>query len=164
MIPFYLGMDSNKKRILQAVASSHNNHAKELSNLWQAMQSLITPISELIKSASHKPDTSLSFGLYCYREQSGNWQLMTEHNFSTPAKKSLFINRALTHEKYYFFHCTLTSVKSALREQQGDLNQRLSQLRSHSPHKIKQIKDVLYSLFAIGELTDITDIISTAYR
>ncbi len=163
-IPFYLGADENNIRILQAVASSQNNHAKDLSGLWQAMQSLITALSGELKTALHKNNKSIFFGLYCYVEPSGEWQIMTDSDFSTATKKSIFINRALTHDKHYFFHCSITTLKPETLERQGDLKQRLSDLRSHSPHKIKQIRDVLHSLFAIGELTDITDIISAAYQ
>lgn len=163
-IPFYLGTDENNTRILQAVASSQNNHTKELSSLWQSMQALVTPLSGKLKSAMHKNDTSIYFGLYCYIEPSGEWQIMTDYEFSTATRKAVFINRALTHEKYYFFHCSITPLKLKSLEQQGDLKQQLSELRSHSPHKIKQIRDTLHSLFAIGELSDITDIISASYQ
>ena len=122
------------------------------------------PLYGKLKTALNKNDKSIFLGLYCYIEPSGEWQVMTDYDFSTATRKSIFINRALTHEKYYFFHCSITLLKPEMLEQHGDLKQRLSDLRSHSPHKIKQIRDTLHSLFAIGELTDITDIISATYR
>jgi len=160
-IPFYLAIDTNKTRILQAVASSKKNHAKDLSGLWQVMQILITPLYSLLRSDKSKQ--SIYFGLYSYIDSSGEWKIMTDYDLSTPRKKSIFINRALSHEIHYFFHSNITLIPSCFLKQQGDLNQRLSELRSHSPHKIKQIREVLHSLLAIGELTDITDIISSTY-
>ena len=161
-IPFYLATDKDNIRILQAVASSKNNHAKQLPGLWQAMQALIMPLYSVLKSARN--EQAIYFGLYSYLESSGQWQIMTDYDLPTDRKKSVFIIRALNHETHYFFHGTITPIPSNFLEQQGDLKQRLSELRSHSPHKIKQIRDVLHRLFAIGELTDITDIISAAYR
>ena len=164
-IPFYLCMDNDNKRILQAVASSQNNHANKLSGFWLGMQGMVPSMSSLLKALvlSGQSDSSVSFGLYGYQDQTGNWQLTTDHSFTSASQKSLFISRALLSKHYHFFLCTLMPIKPSLIEQQGDLNQKLSQLRSHSPHKIKQIKDVLNSLFAVGELTDISDIITSAY-
>ncbi|MDH5358707.1 MAG: hypothetical protein OEW63_08800, partial [Gammaproteobacteria bacterium] len=164
-IPFYLCMDDDNKRILQAIATSQNNHANELGGFWHGMQNLIPSMSTLLKTLvlSGKSDSSVNFGLYGYQDQSGTWQLTTDHSFTSTAQKSLFISRALLSKHYHFFLCTLTPINPNLIEQQGDLHQKLSQLRSHSPHKIKQIRDVLNNLFAVGELNDISDIITAAY-
>lgn len=159
-IPFFLGIDKDNTRILQAITTSQNNHTKELVGLWQGMQDLVILMSEEIAEIS---DSSAQFGLYCYSDSSGKWRLRTDLTFSTVAQKSLFINQALASEQYYFFHCSLTPIKSSLIDQEKDLNSQLSLLRSHSPHKVKQIRETLRSLFAIGELTDISDIISTVY-
>ena len=45
-----------------------------------------------------------------------------------------------------------------------DLVQQLAQLRNHSQHKVKQIREVLTKLFAVGELTDITALLTAVYR
>jgi PilZ domain-containing protein len=160
-IPFFLGVDEGNTRILQAITTSQNNHAKELSDLWLAMQDLVALMSEVLADS---PDNSAQFGLYCYLDSSGNWRLSSDLTFTTIAQKSLFINQALACKSYYFFHCSLTPINSSVIDQENDLNSQLSLLRSHSPHKVKQIRETLYSLFAVGELTDITDIISTAYH
>ena len=160
-IPFFLGVDKDNTRILQAITTSKNNHARDLSNLWRGMQDLVALMSEALTDSS---DSSAQFGLYCYLDSSGNWRLSTDLTFTTIAQKSLFINQALVCKSFYFFHCSLTAINSSIIDQENDLNSQLSLLRSHSPHKVKQIRETLYSLFAVGELTDITDIISTAYR
>ena len=160
-IPFFLGVDEDNTRILQAVTTSKNNHGKELPALWHVMQDLVAIMSEALADNS---DNLAQFGLYCYLDSSGNWRLSTDLTFTTIAQKSLFINQALACKSYYFFHCSLTAIDSSEIEQENDLNNQLSLLRNHSPHKVKQIRETLYSLFAVGELTDITDIISAAYR
>ena len=160
-IPFFLGVDKDNTRILQAITTSKNNHARELIDLWQGMQDLVALMSEALADSS---DSLAQFGLYCYLDVSANWRLTTDLTFTTIAQKSLFINQALACKSYYFFHCSLTAINASAIDQENDLNDQLSLLRSHSPHKVKQIRETLYSLFAVGELTDITDIISTAYR
>lgn len=160
-IPFFLGVDKGNTRILQAITTSQNNHAKELLDLWCGMQELVFLMSEALTDNS---ESSAQFGLYCYIDTSKNWRLSTDLIFTTIAQKSLFINQALASDQHYFFHCSLTSINSSAIDQENDLNSQLSLLRSHSPHKVKQIRETLYSLFAVGELTDITDIISTAYH
>lgn len=162
--PLFFGKDSNNNRILQAVASSQSNQADKLSGLWREMQSLVLPIYNSLNKALHKAKTTLSFGIYCYLDNSGQWHLMMEGSLASSSKKAVFINRALTHKIHYFFHCTASLINTDFLEQQGDLNQQLARLRSHSPHKVQQIRNVLQSLFAIGELTDVTDIISASYR
>ncbi|MFW5450626.1 MAG: PilZ domain-containing protein [Methylophagaceae bacterium] len=163
-IPFYLGMDNDNKRVLQAIATSRSNHGREHLGLVQAMSTLIAPLSELITKLADTSDNSVGFGLYCYHDNMGRWQFATDYEFSSATQKSVFINRALASEKYHFFHCTLAPIKSALIEQEIDLNEQLAQLRHHVPHKTKQLRKTLHRLFAIGELTEITDIIKTPYQ
>jgi len=85
-------------------------------------------------------------------------------SLSTTTQKSLFINKAMRYEDYHFYNCVLTPIKSSLIEQEDDLNRALLALRSHSPHKVKQIRDTLHGLYAVGELIDITDIIEVGYE
>ena len=162
--PFYLGMDNNNKRILQAVATTDLNAADKKHDLWLALQDSVTEISELLKTLADKPDSPVSFGLYCYQQNKVTWTIAAEPSFTTAAEKTLFINRALLCEQYYFFHCTLLPLSSNDISREADLSKQLIQLRSRSQHKVKQIREVLQSLFAIGELTNITDIIAAAYR
>jgi hypothetical protein len=165
-IPLYLGMDSNNKRILQAVATSEANSARKNTELWLALQDSVTEISEQIKALAdkNKPDQPVSFGLYCYQQNKATWKVSIESSFTNAAEKTLFINRALMCEQHYFFHCTLSALPTDAVANEDDLHHQLMQLRSHSQHKVKLIREVLQGLFAIGELTDITDIIATAYK
>jgi hypothetical protein len=66
--------------------------------------------------------------------------------------------------EHYFYHGSLTSLKTEQVTQQKDLYDKLMELRTHSQHKVKQIRQVFHTMFAIGEFTDITDIIRAAYR
>ncbi|PHS30265.1 MAG: hypothetical protein COA95_09250 [Methylophaga sp.] len=156
-IPFYLGVDEENRRILQAIAldSGDKNEA-----LWLALQDLVRMMSERLKPIHNNDSASIHFGLYCYQNNQGVWQLSTDYDFPSKNHKSVFISRALTHEHHYFFHCRLCPIVSTWLENEPDLNQQLVELRNHSPHKVKQIRSVLHGLFATGELTDITDVIS----
>ncbi|OUR65466.1 hypothetical protein A9Q79_00270 [Methylophaga sp. 42_25_T18] len=162
--PIYLGMDSDNRRILQAVATTDNNTARDKHELWLALQDSVTSISELLKTIEDKPDSTVSFGVYCYQQNNGPWQISTEQSFANAAAKTLFINRALLCDQYYFFHCSLSPLTLNSVAKEADLYHKLAQLRSHSQHKVKQIREVLQSLFAVGELTDITDILAAVYR
>jgi hypothetical protein len=160
-IPFYLGMDDDNKRILQAIISTHNTHE---NTLWLAFQNLVVIMSELLNSLPDNTTDSIHFGIYCYQDSSRNWHVETDHEFSSTNEKSVFINRALANEKHYFFHCRLCPIKYTWFDQETKLNRQLLNLRNHSPHKVKQMKSIFLSLFAVGELTDITDIISAHYQ
>jgi PilZ domain-containing protein len=165
-IPIYLGLDNDNKRIIQAVATSETNSARDKTDLWLALQDAVTDISEQIKTLADKdtPDNPVSFGLYCYQQNKATWKISIESSFANAAEKALFINRALLCEQHYFFHCTLSALSTNAVASEDDLHQQIMQLRSHSQHKVKQIREVLQSLFAIGELTDITDIVAAAYK
>ncbi len=160
-IPFYLGMDDDSKRILQAVVSNHHSHT---DTLWLAFQNLVTMMSALLNSLPDNTTDSIHFGIYCYQDNSGNWQVTTDHDFNSTSEKSVFINRALANKEHYFFHCRLCPVKFTWFEQEAELTRQLMELRNHSPHKVKQMKSIFLSLFAVGELTNITDIISANYQ
>ena len=160
-VPFYLGMDDDHKRIIQAAISTHNSLD---STFWQSFQRLVTMMSEQLNLLPNNATDSVHFGIYCARDNEARWQIMTEHDFSSSHEKSLFINRSFTQQQRYFFHCRLTPIKFTWFEQEAELNRQLIELRNHSPHKVKQIKSIMLSLFAIGELTDITDIITASYH
>ena len=163
-IPFFIGMNENNERVLNTVATSVANQAQSLEDLWQALNSEVTFLSELVKDKSRQTNKPINFGLYCYQSTADTWQISTEHTFSSPAQKALFINRALKAQSYRFFHCALTSVPANYFDNEKDLNQQLSVLRTSSPHKVKRIKEALHSVFAMGELTDITNIIKACYQ
>ena len=162
-IPFYLAVDSDGKRVFQAVSTTKLNKSHELTGLWQSLQPHVIIISGLLHDLSNKADHhSVSFGLYCHQDKLGIWQVKTDYDIKTVAQKAFVINQASRSEHHIFYHCTVTPVTSDITEKEGDLNRRISQLRAANPHKIKQVRNELNGLFAVGELIDITDIISAA--
>ena len=162
-IPFFLGINDDKKRAIQSVANTEHNQAAHLSSLWPHLSELAADMSEWLKVTIDNKQPITDFGIYCYRDKSQQWHINTDHHFKTTQHKALFINRALLAEHQQFFHCDLTAIKSPIIEREADLGQYLSRLRSHSPHNVKQIKDITRSLFALGDLTDITTIITAIY-
>ena len=165
-IPLYFGLDSNQKRILQAIATTQFNHADQYDALWRALAKMIVPLSEIIKNQSSAGDSSASFGLYCYQNKTKNndWVISTDFDFSYSAAKDLFISRAMAHEHYVFFQCSLMPIPLNALDDEDDLKIQLRSLRNKTPHKVKQIRDILYGLFGIGNLIDVTDIIAAAYK
>jgi len=165
-IPLYFGPDLDNKRILQAVAETDCNHAKQLDALWLTLAQKVGLLSEICNSyASHSADSSTRFGLYCYQNKNNDeWVISTDFDFLQPEQKTLFISRALANQHYRFYQCSLQHIDPHTREDSDDLEQQLALLRNHSTHKVKQIREVLASLFGMGNLSDITDIITAAYR
>jgi hypothetical protein len=165
-IPLYFGLDSNQKRILQAVATTQFNHADQYDSLWRALAKMVVPLSEIIKNQSSGDNSSVNFGLYCYQHKAKNndWVITTDFDFSYSAGKDLFISRAMANEQYVFFQCSLMPIQFNALDDEDDLKTQLRSLRNKAPHKVKQIRDILYGLFGIGNLIDITDIIEAAYK
>ncbi|OUR70799.1 hypothetical protein A9Q78_11930 [Methylophaga sp. 41_12_T18] len=163
-IPLYFGMDKENKRILQAVATTDGNLALTKHDLWLSLQGSITAIAELIKPLADNSESYISFGLYCYQDNNGRWHINSEHDFNNAVQKSLFINQALLHQHHHFFHCSISALSLNAMAEEVDLVQQLAQLRNHSQHKVKQIREVLTKLFAVGELTDITALLTAVYR
>ncbi len=162
--PFYIGQDKDRKRIIQAVANTANNHADDLTDFWTAFSQYATTFTELIRSSLSNNDPIDDFGVYSYLDNRQQWHIQTDLQFERAEHKALFINRALLATRYAFFHCSLTALKSPSIEQEPDLEQQLSTIRRHSPHHIRTLRDVIRHLSAVGDLTDITTLIETAYR
>ena len=162
--PFYMTMDDANVRIIQAVATTANNNAANKNQHWNAMQRQLRSLWDQAKLFADKPDNTLNFTLYTYLNSQQEWQIKQEFDFTSAAEKTLFINQALMSPEHYFYHGSLTSVKTEQVTQQKDLYDKLIELRAHSQHKVKQIRQVFHTLFAIGEFTDITEIIRAAYR
>lgn len=165
-IPLYFGLDAKQKRILQAIATTQCNHADQNESLWQALAKMVVPLSEIIKNQSSRDNSGVSFGLYCYQDKVKNndWAITTDFDFSYSAGKDLFISRAMANEHYAFFQCSLMPIQANALDKEDDLKTQLLALRNQTPHKVKQIRDILYNLFGIGSLIDVTDIIEAAYR
>lgn len=164
--PLFFGVDSDKKRILQAIATTPFNNAYEHESLWPALAKMIVPLSEIIKEQSNRDNSCVNFGLYCYQNKSKNddWVINTDFDFSYATEKSLFISRALSNEHYLFFQCSLMPLKFNVLDDEKDLNTQLLTLRNQSSHKVKQVRDILFGLFGFGNLIDVTNIIEAAYK
>jgi hypothetical protein len=164
-IPLYFGLDSNQKRILQAIATTQFNHADQNDSLWRALAKMVVPLSKIIKNQSSGDNSSASFGLYCYQNKAKNndWVITTDFDFSYSTAKDLFISRAIANEHYVFFQCSLAPIQVNALDNEDDLKTQLLSLRNQTPHKVKQIRDILYGLFGIGNLIDVTDILEAAY-
>lgn len=163
-LPFFLGINKDRNRVMQAMANTAANQARASTELWQTLSTLATEMSELVRVTLDNFTPITDFGIYCYRDKLAQWQVQTDLNFLSPEQKSVFINRALLEHEYRFFHCDLTGVKHISIEQEPDLDHQLSDLRLHSPHHIRRIKQLMQNLFAIGDLTDITQIIEAVYQ
>mgnify|MGYP000027954436 CR=1 FL=1 len=161
-IPFYFGMSDEGKRIVQAVAETKANQASENLGIWQALTKMAVALSERLKN--HSSTESINFGLYCYRsDENMEWTMSTDLELKSSAQKAVFINLALAHKQHHFYQCSLTPVSNDGLNQERDLIKQLSELRQHSPHKVKKIREILQNIFAIGVLRDITNIIKAAY-
>jgi len=163
-VPIYLTMDENNSRILQAVAGSKYNSAANKKSHWSAMQRVFRSLWDSAKQQLDMQDNTLNFTLYSYLNSQQEWQMRLESEFSSAAEKSLFINQALMAPEHYFYHGSLTPIKTELITQQTDLYEQLIELRSHSQHKVKQIRQALHSMFAVGELTDISNVIEAVFK
>lgn len=163
VIPFYLGKDTNNNRVIQAIATSNNNKAEQYPSLWVELDNYVISFLSILQDMD-KNQVNVSFGLYCYQDNHGQWTINTEYDFSSTSQKSIFLSLALASKQHVFYQCTLTSLTTKIVEDEKDLNQKLALWRNHSPHKIKQVREVLSSLFAIGQLSDISDIIEAAYK
>ncbi len=162
-IPFYMAKNRAHQRLIQAVASSLNNHATDHLPLWQAIQARANALADLLRLVKDTGEKTLSFGLYCYQGGNNHWMVKMDADFSTAEQKSMFINRALLAQQRRFFHCTLSSIQPDITAE-TDLNQLLSRLRHQNANNVRHIKDIVHSLFAIGELTDITTILQNAFQ
>ncbi len=162
-VPLFWATDEDNKRILQAYAVNEFNEIKH-PGFWSEFQSLTSKLTFELRLGTDQTQAIISTGVYAYGAENGQWHIALESQFENSAQKSLFISRALQAKHHRFFNCALSALKPSVLDQQADLSALLISLRSHSSHKVKVIRDVLYSLFAIGELTDITDVITAIYQ
>ena len=101
-LPFYLGLDKEKKRIMQAIANTDANQADVFADLWRTLSTLAADMSELIRVSLDNFTPVTDFGLYCYQDKSAQWHVKTDLDLLSPEKKSVFINRALLQKEYLF--------------------------------------------------------------
>lgn len=160
----FFGLDAANNRILQAVAATARNNARQHDSLWQSLTTMAGRLSQPLKLPINDLQTSISFGIYAFRRHAqADWQISSDLGFEDSVSKQLFIQRALTAADRHFFNCHLQPITTSDGAAAADLHQQLTQLRRHNNHKIKQIRETLNSLFAIGQLTDVTDIIASQY-
>ncbi|HET8808316.1 MAG TPA: PilZ domain-containing protein [Methylophaga sp.] len=164
-ILLFFALDTANNRILQSVAATANNAARQHDLLWQSLAAMTGRLTQPLKLPISDLQTSVSFGIYAFRRNAGaDWQINSDLSFDDNTSKQLFIRRALTAAEQRFFSCHLQPIKTSDGAGAADLQQQLMQLRRHNSHKVKQIRDTLNSLFAIGQLTDVTEIIASQYR
>jgi len=163
-IALFFGLDAANNRILQAVAATASNNARQHDSLWQSLATMAGRLSQPLKLPINDLQTSVRFGIYAFRRHTdADWQISSDLSFEDAVSKQLFIQRALTAAERHFFNCHLQPIQSNDGAAAADLHQQLTQLRRHNNHKVKQIRETLNSLFAIGQLTDVTDIIASQY-
>lgn len=164
-ILLFFGLDAANNRILQAVAATESNAARQHDSLWQSLTPMAGRLSQPLKLPVTDLQTSVSFGIYAFRRNAhADWQISSDLSFEDTVSKQLFIQRALTATEWHFFNCHLQPIPTSNVAAAADLHQQLTQLRRHNNHKVKHIRETLNSLFAIGQLTDVTNIIASQYR
>ncbi|MDX1574067.1 MAG: PilZ domain-containing protein [Methylophaga sp.] len=163
-ILLFFGVDASNNRILQSVAATASNTARQHDLLWQSLSKMTGRLTQALKLPISDLQTSVCFGIYAFRrDANADWQISSDLSFDDNASKQLFIRRALTAAEQRFFSCHLHPIKTSDGAAAVDLQQQLTQLRRHNSHKVKQIRETLNSLFAIGQLTDVTEIIVSQY-
>ncbi|MEX0614862.1 MAG: hypothetical protein WD177_03030, partial [Methylophaga sp.] len=163
-IVLFFGLDAANNRILQAVAATASNNARQHDSLWQSLATIAGRLSQPLKLPVSELQTSVRFGIYAFRRHAhADWQISSDLSFEDAVSKQLFIQRALTATERHFFNCHLQPIPTSDGAAAADLHQQLTQLRRHNNHKVKQIRETLNSLFAMGQLTDVTDIIANQY-
>ncbi len=163
-IVLFFGLDADNNRILQAVAATPINNARQHDSLWHSLTKMAGRLSQALKLPINDLQTSVRFGIYAFRRNAdADWQISSDLIFEDSVNKQLFIQRALTAAEQHFFNCHLQPIQTSNDAATEDLHQQLNQLRRHNNHKVKQIRETLNSLFAIGQLTDVTDIVKSHY-
>ena len=173
-LPFFLGRDKDGKRIIQAVLNNKSNRGifsqfkDSLESYdWSVLQQLAPRLSAALSALPAGEESSggiLRCGIYSYQilaDSTYQWVTQTDLELKTETQKSAFIKQAMQSEKYCFFHCAITPLKSN-EETHSALE--LQHFSSKFPHKIKAIQKKFNGLLAVGELTDVTRIFEMLYR
>jgi protein tyrosine phosphatase len=69
------------------------------------------------------------------------------------------LHRLFNSENYYIFHCQLVNNKTDWLHDEQDLIRQINALRNQSAHRIKNLRQMLFSIFAVAYLTDITSFV-----
>lgn len=160
----FFGLGNQQKRILQAVAG-HSQILDQIDNrLWQAISNAIPRITLQLKTVTTDNLVTHGMGLYCYRSNQQPWQIICEHELQSSEAKNLLLHRLFRSESHYVFHCQLVNSKTDWLQDEQDLIRQINALRSHSPHRIKNLRQMLFSIFAVAYLTDITGLIRDSFN
>lgn len=173
-LPFFLGRDKDGKRIVQAVLSNKSNRGifslfkdSLKSYDWSVLQQLAPRLSAALSALPTDEESNgriLRCGIYSYQvlaDSTYQWVTQTDLDMKTETQKSAFIKQAMQSQKYCFFHCAITPLKS---NEETHTASELQHFSSKFPHKIKAIRKKFNGLLAIGELTDVTRIFEMLYR
>ena len=160
----FFGLDNQQKRVLQAVAG-HSQIIDQTDNkLWQAISNAISRITLQLKTLNTDNLVTHSMGLYCYRSQQQPWQIICEHELQSKEAKNLLLHRLFNADHHYVFHFQLINSKTDWLHDEQDLTQQINALRSHSAHRIKNLRQMLFSIFAVAYMTDITALIRDSHK
>lgn len=155
----FFGLDIQQKRVLQAVAG-HSQLLNQTDNkLWQAISNSIQRITLQLKTVHTENVVTHGMGLYCYRSGYQPWQIICEHELQSAEAKNLLLHRLFNSESYYIFHCQLVNNKTDWLHDEQDLIRQINALRNQSAHRIKNLRQMLFSIFAVAYLTDITSFV-----
>lgn len=160
----FFGLDNQQKRILQAVVGHSQTLDQTDNKLWQAISNAIPRITLQLKTATTDNLVTHSMGLYCYRSQQQPWQIICEHELQSTEAKNLLLHRMFISENHFVFHCQLVNSKTDWLNDEQDLIRQINALRSHSAHRIKNLRQMLFSIFAVAYLTDITGLVRDSFE
>ncbi|HAD31629.1 MAG TPA: hypothetical protein DCE77_08625, partial [Methylophaga sp.] len=152
-------LDIQQKRVLQAVAGHSQLLNQTDNNLWQAISNSIQRITLQLKTVHTENVVTHGMGLYCYRSGYQPWQIICEHELQSAEAKNLLLHRLFNSESYYIFHCQLVNNKTDWLHDEQDLIRQINALRNQSAHRIKNLRQMLFSIFAVAYLTDITSFV-----
>ncbi|MGR9052780.1 MAG: hypothetical protein ACU84J_09040 [Gammaproteobacteria bacterium] len=170
-LPFFIGRDDQGLRIVQAVgATALNAGPREFFRNargeyeWEPLQLLVSDLSKAVADLAPMPGEHaprLATGIYCFRDESGEWHAQTDLHFESARAKREFIVQALTTEKFHFYHCALTGLNTL---NDGRIARIVEDTAVVSLKKAKEVRALFNSLLAVGELTNITKLLAHIYR
>lgn len=160
----FFGLDIQQKRVLQAVAG-HSQIIDQIDNkLWEAISKAIPRITLRLKTVNTDNVVTHGMGLYCYRSQHQPWQIICEHELQSTETKNLLLHRLFNSDHHYVFHCQLVNNKTDWLHEEQDLIRQINALRNQSAHRIKNLRQMLFSIFAVAYLTDITTFVRDSLK
>lgn len=170
-LPFFIGKDAEGYRIVQALGvTKENQKIRELFRDqhgdfdWRPLQQLAGDLSRALDSAvadKSERNVRLATGLYCYLDANGDWRAQSDIHFKTPEEKYWFIMRALSAQKYRFYHCAVMALSGGQDPQTDAV---VDYVASLSLNKAKEVRSLFNSLIAVGELTNMSKLVAHVYQ